>query len=1189
MRPLLCSCQSSLALFVLLLSFDVSAQVNKPSFADLSQGEKINNFTTKAVYLNDIGNPMGAKFVHGPTGFTLDLLQIETVPQSFIYVNTLPASNKGEAHTQEHLLITKGNKGHQLNTIEGMSLAGSNAYTDQSHTAYHFYTAAGPDVFFSIFDNYMDALLHPDYSDEEIRREVRNWGVTEDPVNKALRLEEKGSVFNEMNVSMNNPQFRLYMTTLGFLYGENHPLSYNAGGTPEAIRQITPEDIRKYHDANYHLANMGAIVSLPGKVALATALAKLDHILTHLQTQPEQLKFNIEENIPAPHPAEDGKVEMVAYPSKNAQEPGDLFISYPPSLIVTGTEKILLNLFLTTFSNGPTSNLYKVFVDTKTRQADLEAQSTFYFLYNHKGLPIIFGLSGVSANNLTKEKAAQARQTILAELSRIASLPDGSPELGEFNDRVRDNMTDQQRSLSKFISTPPKFGFRNTGDTWYDQLRDMNGTPDFRKSLLFKPEFGEIEKQLKSGKNIWRDYISKWKLTTVTPYVAVSKPDPALLEEMETARKQRADAEAAQLKAKYNLTNDQDAIRKYQEEYNNNTAILEKSEGRQSVNFISNPPLTLDDNLDYKETRVGNVKTVASTFNNMTGATIGIALNLQGIKQDRLVYLSLLPQLLTETGYIKEGKGVPFEQMSQQLQQEILSLQSNYSTSFKTGRAELVVKAAGNNALESKRAVEWINTVLQAPYWKMENINRIRDLVDQSLAATRRTMQNAEEAWVTDPADAYYRQDNRLLLATSSFLTRSHSLFRLRWMLKDAGDNQNANAIDGFLGSMSQLHGDREQLKGFLTSLQSGKTPEANLSADMTRELDAFNSLPATAKILASDAAKDLQQLLVGVPDGSLSADWTYLCSQIKKDLSRSPQQTLDDLNEIRRELLHKGNARLFLISSQATGRAITPAIEKLVAGFKDGSSPKASYASTKLIDQRIKGRMPANDIVYVGLINPNSQTGVFINSAPMITYADTSREHLFRFLSSMLYAGGGKQSVYTKSTGAGLSYSTGVGSSPSSGRFRYYAERTPELPQTLRFVIDEIKRSPRDTSMKNYIISLAMSPTRAASDYEVRGEAMAADLEDGLTPASVRTFRKALLKVRNDGNLLDEVYKRKDEVYSTILPGYGTSPKQVKNGIYFVIGPEKQMAVYESYLRSVDGNGTNLYRLYPRDYWMVD
>ena len=67
---------------------------------------------------------MGARFIHEKTGFTLDLLQIESVPQVFFYVNTFPVSDRGEPHTQEHLLITKGNKGHQINTREGMSLHG---------------------------------------------------------------------------------------------------------------------------------------------------------------------------------------------------------------------------------------------------------------------------------------------------------------------------------------------------------------------------------------------------------------------------------------------------------------------------------------------------------------------------------------------------------------------------------------------------------------------------------------------------------------------------------------------------------------------------------------------------------------------------------------------------------------------------------------------------------------------------------------------------------------------------------------------------------------------------------------------------------------------------------------------------------------------------------------------------------
>ena len=49
-----------------------------------------------------------------------------------------------------------------------------------------------------------------DYTDEEIRREVRNYGVTENPVDKTLRLEEKGTVYNEMVSSMDRPNYRIF-------------------------------------------------------------------------------------------------------------------------------------------------------------------------------------------------------------------------------------------------------------------------------------------------------------------------------------------------------------------------------------------------------------------------------------------------------------------------------------------------------------------------------------------------------------------------------------------------------------------------------------------------------------------------------------------------------------------------------------------------------------------------------------------------------------------------------------------------------------------------------------------------------------------------------------------------------------------------------------------------------------------
>ena len=125
-------------------------------------------------------------------------MQIQSVPQAFIWANTLINSDSGVAHTQEHLLLGKGNKGRNLGTQSQMALVRESAGTAQWRTFYHFNTSAGPDVFYHQLDQYLDALLNPDYTDEEIRREVRNFAVKEDSKTKKLMLEEKGTVYNEM-------------------------------------------------------------------------------------------------------------------------------------------------------------------------------------------------------------------------------------------------------------------------------------------------------------------------------------------------------------------------------------------------------------------------------------------------------------------------------------------------------------------------------------------------------------------------------------------------------------------------------------------------------------------------------------------------------------------------------------------------------------------------------------------------------------------------------------------------------------------------------------------------------------------------------------------------------------------------------------------------------------------------------
>ncbi|HEX8293893.1 MAG TPA: hypothetical protein VF570_19160, partial [Pyrinomonadaceae bacterium] len=417
------------------------------SLDSLAEGKTVGGFRAEALYLNDSDRPFGARLRHARTGFTLDYLQIQSVPQVFLWVNSVPTSEHGEPHTQEHLLLGKGNVGRAHAGLESMSLAGSSAFTQQWRTAYHMHTAAGPEVFYKLFESQVNALLHPDYTDEEIRREVSHWGVSENPADKKLSLEEKGTVYQEMRTTYDRPVSRLFRAINQTVYGADHPLAMSSGGWPDSIREMRAEDIRKFHSDNYRLGNMGMVASFPKEMPLSDVVARLDAIFNRLEPKQESRRFASESDIPAPKPAPAGTIRLVEYPHKNEQQPGWVLFAYPAQLTLDTREKTLLSLFLSNVAGDPTTNLYKLFVDTKTRVMETGAKGVFAFLDDEmvEGNPVYVGLTDVAPSNMTEEKIGAVRQKVMDELKRVASFADGSAELREFNERLKSRVVQTRR------------------------------------------------------------------------------------------------------------------------------------------------------------------------------------------------------------------------------------------------------------------------------------------------------------------------------------------------------------------------------------------------------------------------------------------------------------------------------------------------------------------------------------------------------------------------------------------------------------------------------------------------------------------------------------------------------------------------------------------------------------------------
>ncbi len=1190
-----CSRVFKTGLAVFICAFAMSAYAEP--MAQLSIGSKIADFKTECLYENDLKQVVGARFRHEKTGFVLDLLRIQSVPQSYVWVNTPPPSDQGEPHTLEHLLLGKGTRGKYVGSLEEMNLGESSAFTMQVQTCYHYHTTAGTDIFFELFEAKLDAMLHPNYSDEEIRREVANMAIAENS-DGSLRLDEKGTVYNEMKRGFESAWGEMGQEMDRLVWGVGHPYSYNSGGYPPAIRTMTPQNIRDFHASTHHLNNMGAIVTIPDQVELKDCLTRFSAMFKRLEPNGKKAQdpATFEARLPKAMSAEAGTIKRVAFPHANVNQPGMVTMAWPPVRHIDARQETLLRLFIENFGSGQTSNLYQMFINSETKKVDVGVDWIWSSVSDFTGMPVSVILNNVNTAATEPAMLDFLRKAIMNELTRIASWPDGSPELKEFNDRIKNKIIEQRRQYRVFLNTPPSFGRRGVGSGWFDHLKRVQRSGGDRRSLTLSDELNFADSLLSGSTNVWRVYLDAWQLTNTQPYVVGTHADPQVLAKEETELKDRISAFTDNLKQKYKATSDSLALVSFKKSYDSLTTQIDSiALTIKTPTFVSNPPLTLDDYLQFKTTTLpGGGALVSSEFSNYSGGAFGLAFNAAVIPDSLLMYVSMLPSLITQIGVLKGDTPVSFSDMTEQLRRDILSLDAYFSTNHRTERVELIVRASGSDSVELAKGLNWLETALFNPDLRPENLTRIQDVVALSLSGSRDRMEGGEEGWVNEPTNAYWRQTNPLLLSTNCFLTEAHHLQRLKWQLKESGRPRLDEEFTFFMTELAKYPAmaDRSLLKNMLEALM-GTAKEVKVRGGAAKVLlDAMITMqPETIKNIA-EAAKDLNRCLDDIPDGSIAADWDYLCKQILADYKMPAKEALVRLGNTLALVRHADNVRGFTIASPEATPFVTASLGAIADKLNKAASVTPTHAHTPVVVSRVQSRLGTDATpVFVALVNENTRSGVHYNTAQLANNADSDPAKLLDFLAGRVYGGHGSHTIFTQTIGAGLAYSNGVRANEDNGRLWYYAERSPDLAQTMDFVVKAVKAGPKDASLGDYAVAQAFLSSRAADDYNYRGEAMAENIVDGITPDAVKRYRSGMLELRKAPGFYDSLYTRKERVHGRVLPGYGNPAAQDMkdfDAVFFVIGPEKQLSTYEEYLKQVEGADTKLYRLYPRDYWVV-
>ncbi|MBA4502111.1 insulinase family protein [Marinobacterium marinum] len=169
---------------------------------------------------------------------------------------TVPEDSRGVAHILEHTALC-GSERYPVRDPFFMMTRRSlntfmNAFTSSDWTAYPFASQNHKD-FFNLLDVYLDATffsrLDPlDFAQEGHRVEFEESG------NSDSALVYKGVVYNEMKGAMSSPVSTLWQTLTRYLFPTT-TYHHNSGGEPDAIPDLSYEDLLAFYRSHYHPSN----------------------------------------------------------------------------------------------------------------------------------------------------------------------------------------------------------------------------------------------------------------------------------------------------------------------------------------------------------------------------------------------------------------------------------------------------------------------------------------------------------------------------------------------------------------------------------------------------------------------------------------------------------------------------------------------------------------------------------------------------------------------------------------------------------------------------------------------------------------------------------------------------------------------------------------------------------------------
>ena len=198
----------------------------------------------------------GCLLIHKKTKAKVALLLNDDDNKVFNIAFRTPCSNDtGVPHIMEHSVLCGSDKfpvkDPFVELVKGSLNTFLNAMTSSMKTMYPVASCNDTD-FKNLMDVYLDAVFHPNiYKHKEIFLQ-EGWSYKLDNIDDELTIS--GVVYNEMKGAFSSPDSVLYRYIRHTIFPDNE-YSYESGGDPQYIPELSYEEFLDFHRKYYHPSN----------------------------------------------------------------------------------------------------------------------------------------------------------------------------------------------------------------------------------------------------------------------------------------------------------------------------------------------------------------------------------------------------------------------------------------------------------------------------------------------------------------------------------------------------------------------------------------------------------------------------------------------------------------------------------------------------------------------------------------------------------------------------------------------------------------------------------------------------------------------------------------------------------------------------------------------------------------------